>query len=179
MVVPLDGGAVYGRTVGAIRARRNHTTIDSGPDGTGAGSSSAATGVGPPAVVGLAAAGAQLATFRLGHGFQDTSDAHRADLRWAHGVGTRVVARPGAGSRRHETRRTGLRPLALGWGLLIAGGSVHGRGMAEPLAVVGLDAAGAVVGSSRLVPGGRVKMAGAVAILELPAGVTVPNRAPC
>ncbi len=86
---------------------------------------------------------------------------------WSHGP---VLA---AAAMRH--RRTGLRPLALGWGLLIAGGSVHGRGMAEPLAVVGLDAAGTVVGSSRLVPGGRVKMAGAVAILELPAGVTVPQ----
>jgi hypothetical protein len=47
--------------------------------------------------------------------------------------------------------------------------------MAEPLAVVGLDAAGAVVGSSRLVPGGRVEVAGAVAVLELPARVTVPQ----
>ena len=86
---------------------------------------------------------------------------------WSHGPVLAAVA------MRH--RRTGLRPLALGWGLLIAGRSVHGRGMAEPLAVVGLDAAGTVVGSSRLVPGGRVEMAGAVAVLELPAGVTVPQ----
>ena len=45
-------------------------------------------------------------------------------------------------------RRQGLRPLAMGWGLLVAGRSVHGRGMAEPLTVVGLDAGGGVTGSA-------------------------------
>ena len=72
-------------------------------------------------------------------------------------------------------RRSGLCPLALGWGLLLAGRSVHGRGMAEPLTVVGLDAAGAVIGSTPLAPGGRVTFPGAVAVLELPAGVAVPD----
>ena len=72
-------------------------------------------------------------------------------------------------------RRTGLHPLALGWGLLVAGRSVHGRWMAEPLFVVGLDAGGAVTGSARLDPGGRVALSGAVAVLELPGGVTMPE----
>jgi hypothetical protein len=47
--------------------------------------------------------------------------------------------------------------------------------MCEALTVVGLDAGGAVTGATRLVPGRRVTMAGAVAVLELPVGVTVPG----
>ena len=86
---------------------------------------------------------------------------------WSHGPVLAAVA------MRH--RRTGLRPLALGWGLLVAGRSVHGRWMAEPLFVVGLDAGGAVTGSARLDPGGRVALSDAVAVLELPGGVIIPD----
>ena len=67
-------------------------------------------------------------------------------------------------------RRAGWRPLALGWGLLLGGAAVHGRGMAEPLAVVGIDAAGS--GDGQRQPRSRVggcELAGAAAVLELPA----------
>jgi hypothetical protein len=86
---------------------------------------------------------------------------------WSHG--------PVLAATTMRQRWIGLGPLPLGWGLLVAGRSVHGRGMREALTVVGLDAGGAVTGAIRLVPGGRVTMAGAVAILELPVGVTVPD----
>jgi hypothetical protein len=73
-------------------------------------------------------------------------------------------------------RWNGLGALPLGWGLLVAGRSVHGRGMCEAVTVVGLDGGGGVTGATRLVAGGRVTMAGAVAVLELPADVTAPEE---
>lgn len=65
--------------------------------------------------------------------------------------------------------------MPLGWGLLIGGCSVHGRGLCTPLAVVGIDRDGVVIGAVVLPPGGLVTVAGAAAILELPVSVAVPD----
>ncbi|MBA2337192.1 MAG: hypothetical protein H0V96_05440 [Acidimicrobiia bacterium] len=86
---------------------------------------------------------------------------------WAH--------RPVAVAATWRTRRTGLAPLPLGWGLLMGGCSVHGRGMCTALTVVGVDAAGVVIGAAVLRPGGLVRMAGAAAILELPVSMAFPD----
>lgn len=83
--------------------------------------------------------------------------------------------RPVAVASTWRTRRAGLAPLPLGWGLLIAGRSVHGRGLCAPLAVVGIDPAGVVIGAVTLRPGSLVKVAGAAAILELPVSVAIPD----
>ena len=96
---------------------------------------------------------------------------------WAHAP-VLVARSPGE-------RRAGLRPLALGWGLLLGGAAVHGRGMAEPLTVVGIDAAGTVTATTTLLPGRWVRLRDAAALLELPADVgpplagTVLGWAPC
>jgi len=71
-------------------------------------------------------------------------------------------------------RRRGLRPRPRGAGLLLAGRSVHGWGMAEPLRVVSLDAAGRVRRVALLPPGRVFVDAGARWIIELP----MPRRAP-
>lgn len=70
-------------------------------------------------------------------------------------------------------RRRGLRPRSRGRGLLLETGSVHGFGMAEPLLVVFISAAGTVVGSRRLSPR-RVMRCPSAWTLELPIGTPLP-----
>ena len=83
---------------------------------------------------------------------------------------------PGRASGRVRVARTpgerwrGLRPRPQGWGLLLAGCSVHGRGMRVPLRVASLDAAGRVRRVAWLRPGGLFFDPGAWWVLELPAG---------
>lgn len=86
---------------------------------------------------------------------------------WAH--------RPVAVAGSLRARRTGLRPMALGWGMVIGGRSVHARGMVEPLTVVGIDRDGIVVFVRRLRPGGLAFMPGAAAVLELPGHLPTPS----
>jgi hypothetical protein len=71
-------------------------------------------------------------------------------------------------ARTHRERFRGLRPRPRGRGLLLAGRSVHGRGMREGLRVVSLDAAGRVRRVALLRPRGVFVDRGARWILELP-----------
>lgn len=71
-------------------------------------------------------------------------------------------------------RWLGLRPRPGGMGILIAGRSVHGLGMKEPLVVVGLDARGCVIGTGNLLPRRIMWFKGAAQILELPSGQEPP-----
>ncbi len=73
-------------------------------------------------------------------------------------------------------RWRGLRPRCRGTGLLLGGGAVHGRGMAEPLMVVGFDADGRVVGVRRLDPGRFLRLPGAVMVAELATWRPPPPR---
>ena len=90
------------------------------------------------------------------------------------------IAAPGWGpwpvlvARTRVERWRGLRPRAPGWGLVLAGRSVHGAGMREPLRVVSLDAAGRVRRAAVLLPGGLFWDAGARWIVELPMSRPVP-----
>lgn len=76
---------------------------------------------------------------------------------------------------RMRRRLLGLRPWSLGHGMLIAGAAVHGRGMAEPLGVVGLDRSGRVVATRRLVPGAALLLDGAALVVELPGAHPLPE----
>ena len=59
--------------------------------------------------------------------------------------------------------------------MLLAGSSVHGRGMVEPLAVVGIDARGVVVSTRTLPVGGMARLDGAHFALELPVEAPLPE----
>lgn len=76
-------------------------------------------------------------------------------------------------------RWRGLMPRAAGTGLVMAGSRVHGRGMREPLRVVGLSAAGEVVASAVLLPGTSCRLAPARLVLELPLGGPAPGVGWC
>ena len=78
-------------------------------------------------------------------------------------------------ARTHRARWRGLRPRAQGRGLLLAGRSVHGRGMKETLRVVSLDAAGRVRRVALLHPGRVFVDAGARGIIELPVSRPAPR----
>lgn len=65
-------------------------------------------------------------------------------------------------------RWRGLRPRPSGFGLWLAGSSVHGLGMKEPVWVCGLDHDRMVVAVKTLLPGRVVRIAGASTTLELP-----------
>ncbi|CAN5295945.1 hypothetical protein BH24ACT7_BH24ACT7_08460 [soil metagenome] len=65
--------------------------------------------------------------------------------------------------------------MALGWGMLIGGRSVHARGMVEPLTVVGIDRDRVVVSVRRLGLGGLASIPGAAAVLELPGHLPTPS----
>lgn len=72
-------------------------------------------------------------------------------------------------------RLQGLLPAPNGRGLLLRSASVHGRGMVEPLMIVFLDAAGAVLEVRRLEPGGLIRHRGATWTLELPVSTPPPS----
>lgn len=59
--------------------------------------------------------------------------------------------------------------------MLLAGSSVHGRGMVEPLALVGIDHNGVVVSVRALAPGDVARLPGAKFTVELPATVQLPE----
>ncbi len=72
-------------------------------------------------------------------------------------------------------RWRGLVPRATGTGLVMAGSRLHGRGMREPLRVVGLSAAGEVVASAVLLPGTLCHLAPGRLVMELPLGGPAPR----
>jgi hypothetical protein len=78
-----------------------------------------------------------------------------------------------AGSMRQ--RLVGLRPWSLGHGLIVAGATVHGIGMVEPLGVVALDRAGRVVAARLLAPGAALHLEGAAVTIEVPGGHPLPQ----
>ena len=59
--------------------------------------------------------------------------------------------------------------------VLLRTGAIHGRGLDQPLIVVGLTSFGVVAARRRLDPGKFVRIRGAQWILELPAGEAVPE----
>ena len=69
---------------------------------------------------------------------------------------------------RLRIRLRGLRPAPFGWCLLLGGATVHGRGLAAPILVVGVSRGGCVGSAVELAPGGVVRIPGASAVLELP-----------
>ncbi len=87
----------------------------------------------------------------------------------------RWVSPPTVVARSLRARLTGLRPWSLGYGMLLAGASVHGRSMVEPLAVVGIDRCGRILGVERLVPGGIVRIRGAAMMLEMATSHPLPS----
>lgn len=65
-------------------------------------------------------------------------------------------------------RARGIRAVADGHGVLLAGSMVHGRRLAEPICVVALDRSGRVLAKRVLLPGKLWFHRGAVWMLELP-----------
>lgn len=72
-------------------------------------------------------------------------------------------------------RWRGLRPGGSCHGMLFRTRSVHGVGMSVPLGVAAIDAANRVIATGVLSPGRVLWFAGAVWVLELPAGATLPT----
>ena len=72
-------------------------------------------------------------------------------------------------------RWRGIRAVPPSWGLLLAAERVHGRGLAEPIRLVGVSADGAVLRSTVLLPGAFASIDGAVFIVELPLSAPVPT----
>jgi len=60
--------------------------------------------------------------------------------------------------------------------ILLQGGAVHGRGLAEPLTVVALDATGVVLAVETLRPGRFLTVKGAAWALELATTIPPPRR---
>ncbi len=58
----------------------------------------------------------------------------------------------------------------------MATSTVHGRGMAGPVSLVGLDRAGSVVALATLEPGAWRRLKGACWILELPTSAGTPEK---
>ncbi|MBN2113328.1 MAG: DUF192 domain-containing protein [Acidimicrobiia bacterium] len=77
-------------------------------------------------------------------------------------------------ARTYRQRWRGLRPRPPGRGMLLAARSVHSMGMAVPLRVVSLDAAGQVRRVGLLPPGRLFVDWGASWIVELPVGHRPP-----
>ena len=77
-------------------------------------------------------------------------------------------------ARTFRERRKGLTRAPAGQGMLIAGRSVHGLGMKEPLLTIGLDRERRVVGVRILRPRHLVFVRGARHMLELPIGTVPP-----
>lgn len=80
-------------------------------------------------------------------------------------------------ARTHRERWRGVRPGARGRGLLLAGRSVHGWGMREPLLVLSLDSTGRVRRVALLRPRAVFVDLGASWIIELPVGSGAPVEA--
>jgi len=78
-------------------------------------------------------------------------------------------------ARTFRRRLTGLRPWTLGVGLLLPGGRITGRGMAEPLRLVGVAGDGRVTGVETLETGSSVELPSATMILELDIGHPAPS----
>ena len=78
-------------------------------------------------------------------------------------------------ARTRAERRRGLRPRPGAAGMLLPSRSVHGIGMAVPLIVVSLDAAGTVRRVGRLGPGGSFTDGGASWIVEMPVSREPPR----
>ena len=117
----------------------------------------AATGVRPTAVVRLGAASLDLAAFCLGHrpgrlaaGHDRPAGAHRCQP-MIHGpfliTSPSWCSGPLRSLRDHRERRCGLRPAPGPYGALLRCRSIHTFGMGVPIAVIALDAAGAVIGA--------------------------------
>ncbi len=88
--------------------------------------------------------------------------------------GHRWASPPLVVARSRLRRWRGLRPRPSGRGLLLAGSSVHGRGMQEPLRLIGVSDAGHVVSSVVLLPGTFRQLEGARYIVELPLEASAP-----
>lgn len=93
-----------------------------------------------------------------------------------------LIARVGEGPewritlpRRLVERVAGIRSVADGRGVLLAGSAVHGWGMAAPLLVLALDRQGQVLAARCLVPGTMWRHRGAAWMLELPVATREPG----
>lgn len=73
-------------------------------------------------------------------------------------------------------RWRGLRPWSCGVGAILKGHHVHGSGLAEPLAVLGLDVSGVVVSRRVLRPRRHVRIPGARFIVEVRLGLPLPRQ---
>jgi hypothetical protein len=75
---------------------------------------------------------------------------------------------------RLRDRLMGVRPAPFGWGVLLRGSHVHGRGLLESLVVVPIGRDGRCGAAQRLDARRALHVPGAYAMLELPAETQLP-----